>query len=1032
MGGTLVSRARTLVSCLVALDALVVVGAQDCATIVDGKINSDKEGACVLPVIDGVQLTEDIDEYLAPVEDEAGGVICCNEAGDQGQAECKFQSDDGKKDFCLLVDWQTASDRCAEIGMDLCTSDQLKDGVENGWINLDCLYKWQFIWTKDKVSCDGNDESPMSPTLSPVPRPTPSPVPRPTSSPVQKPSTGCAWIADGKISSDKEGACELPTVNGVQLTEDIDEYLAPVEDEAGGVICCNDAGDEGQAECKFQSEDGKKDFCLLVDWQTASDRCAEIGMGLCTREQLKDGVENSWITLDCLYKWQFIWTKDTQDCDGNSSPTPRPVMASPTPRPVMAPSSGCTYSDLDFESFDGGAADPALYFVDTSSCQIIAEVPEDVERLYLEDEGHGDAVDSLTVVAYGGSGNSISEVEFTLTQPLYNIDNSDWEEEKKAAVPIPDFTLINEQTMYEADGFALYGVNSDGSLAPGFPVGFPYGYFQLKAVFPDLDATLKPKFRIYPSSDGNPLPDENRPQTNDDYVLHVVPYAQLPFGDTAWDRGGSKSNEFTRINVVVPHEEYVYICMELTAVIYKVQGDLTFDEKTDLLEENTYSPWFDVYEAVPEATAIDGNGPERQVDTISTQHSGLRSIAFHKDYASGEGYIYTAHLERRPDTVGDSNTNRNCTRPDDWHFTGDFLIGREDEYEDACADAVVVEWYVTGDSVQVSSYRLLVRLSYGKTGVNYAEYEHPIKQMGFKPDTTELYIESGDGSVDSKVAFGGQSSTGPYGVMIRIDVGGYEGGSHFEYGIPSGNYAEATGNSAYLGEVCAIGFRNPHSMGWFTTGEHKGKLLMFDGGRDNAEEVNLVECGENYGWSNREGIWVQFDDINGLWDGIYALPDNDADFGYQYPRAMFAHDGEPDEGFGGQCGVGSFPIETDSELKDHYCFGDFPKTGYIYCATTDELMADKERGDTTLASLKWMNIKYYESTADCLDGTVAVESYSFRELSRYTNDKPSQSRTDLRFSKATDGSLLIMSKRDGRIYQVVNSIDKDKTDQCTG
>ncbi|KAJ8613232.1 hypothetical protein CTAYLR_004523 [Chrysophaeum taylorii] len=692
-----------------------------------------------------------------------------------------------------------------------------------------------------------------------------------------------------------------------------------------------------------------------------------------------------------------------------------------------------------------------IFLVEAGTGTVIYDVDgTEFHSVYLEDIGFAPET-GVTIVAHPGP-DGWTDLEYAtmrLRRPSYqDLDPTNWPDEKVAAVPIPEVE-VGTFTATIDDGWAMFGATCAGGYEAGLEVGFPHGVYQVIATFSYATGEtveMTSNFRIHKSSDGNPLPEDQRPQKADGYVLELAPYADMP--EVYWDADetgrihGSENDKSDRVNTIIPWEGYVYIVMELTAVVYKVDGSWTYLEKSEYLATNAFAPWFDVYAGVEEATAIEENGPARVIDFISTQHSGLRSLAFHPSYNASSGYVYTAHLERRPDTVttydddlGEGRFYRKCSRPEGWTWTGDFFAGRDWDSDEACGDAVVVEWLVENDVVVYSSYRLLVRFNYAQTGEQSREYEHPVKQIGFQPGTTFLYIENGDGSVDSSVAFGGQNPAGPYGCIMRVDVAGTEGTSHHNYVIPPGNYADATGRDEFAPEVCAIGFRNPHGLGFVTdpNSEFFGTVIMFDGGRDNAEEVNHVICGENYGWSNREGLWVQFDDIGGLSDGIYPRPEDDADFNYKYPVAMFAHDGLPNEGFGGQCGVGNGICENEgADLYHHYCFSDFPVTGYVYCSLFEDMMAAQTKGDNiTIAPVRWMYLKYYATLDLYAAQTPTLETYEFREIAQIRRGTTLE-RSDARIARGIYGEILFSSKRDGRIYQALNSLHPTDLEDMLG
>ena len=120
--------------------------------------------------------------------------------------------------------------------------------------------------------------------------------------------------------------------------------------------------------------------------------------------------------------------------------------------------------------------------------------------------------------------------------------------------------------------------------------------------------------------------------------------------------------------------------------------------------------------------------------------------------------------------------------------------------------------------------------------------------MGFD-SAEELYSSFGDGGntywnagdIVAEHGFG-QNTMSPLGSILRITPDGTGG-----YTVPTDN--PFVDDSAYLPELFANGFRNPQDC-WF---DRNDTLYCGDIGQRGAEEVNVVEAGDNYGWNVREG-----------------------------------------------------------------------------------------------------------------------------------------------------------------------------------
>ncbi len=110
-----------------------------------------------------------------------------------------------------------------------------------------------------------------------------------------------------------------------------------------------------------------------------------------------------------------------------------------------------------------------------------------------------------------------------------------------------------------------------------------------------------------------------------------------------------------------------------------------------------------------------------------------------------------------------------------------------------------------------------------------------------------LYIATGDGGSGGDPNGNGQNKKTLLGKILRIDVS--KDGAGTKYAIPADN--PFVGNTdGTKTEIYAYGLRNP----WrFSFDETTGLLWAADVGQSKAEEVDIIEKGENYGWVTMEG-----------------------------------------------------------------------------------------------------------------------------------------------------------------------------------
>lgn len=466
------------------------------------------------------------------------------------------------------------------------------------------------------------------------------------------------------------------------------------------------------------------------------------------------------------------------------------------------------------------------------------------------------------------------------------------------------------------------------------------------------------------------------PIENENYEMVVEKFVQIP------DDDGNRP----RINCLTFMNERVFVSTEVGGKIYEIIPDGE-DSSTAVL-------FFNVKDAILSNTG-------RNLITDGNWHAGLRSVAFHHDFMSN-GKFYVSVMEERPaDTSGH-------------HYLSDV----EEPIE---SDGVVIEWTydLENDTVETDSYREVLRV-----GVPFLD--HTIKQIMFNPhalpedeDYGLLYVNHGDGNPYYAPANGGLNNDGR-GKILRIDP--LQTGDD-PYSIPPTN--PFVGDPDWLDEIYAIGMRNPHNSCFAKDAYGNVLLINANVGRDNIEEVNLVTAGENYGWSAREGTYVQLPG-GGLDTGLNALPDTEADSGYTYPAAQWSR---KDAVF---AGINSFSIaggyiyyveETDERL---YISADFPRSGIVMYNRLDDLLnavtkldpSDAEKDEPeelTQATFYVLNVFFNE------DGDTETPPLPKSHMFDVINDDANydgSNRSDLRFGRDQAGKIYISSKRNGWVYKI--------------
>jgi glucose/arabinose dehydrogenase/mono/diheme cytochrome c family protein len=349
--------------------------------------------------------------------------------------------------------------------------------------------------------------------------------------------------------------------------------------------------------------------------------------------------------------------------------------------------------------------------------------------------------------------------------------------------------------------------------------------------------------------------------------------------------------------------------------------------------------------------------------------TGFGSFAFHPDFAKN-GLLYTSHSER----VGSGKA--------DFGFADSIKVALQ---------WVVTEWRVKdpGSATFSGEGRELFR-------VNMVSGMHGVQEIAFNPfarradkDYGKLYICVGDGAcVEEGYPMLAHSRDKVWGTILRIDPAG-RNSVNGRYGIPADNPFVKTPDVRAVKEIYAYGFRNPHRISW----NRSGKMLAVNVGQTNIESVCWIMPGHDYGWPIREGNFVL--DPYGDLDKVYALPADDSIYHVTYPVAEYDHDE-------GKAICGGFEYEGKAlpGLRGKFLFGDIVNGRLFYFE-----MADIKQGRP--APVKEWQI------------TMSGKPRTLLELC-------GGDRADLHFGRDASGELYILTKTDGKVYQLVNEVVKER------
>lgn len=446
-----------------------------------------------------------------------------------------------------------------------------------------------------------------------------------------------------------------------------------------------------------------------------------------------------------------------------------------------------------------------------------------------------------------------------------------------------------------------------------------------------------------------PIPPEPTPSS---LGLVLEEYAQLPAstpnGPWTDTRIGTRHNRINYVGELPDGSGRLYVP--------DLNGELYF------LENRQPSVYLDVRAEFPEFLAWRGLG------------SGFGFVSFHPEFETN-GKFYTTHTE-------------NPTAPGEETYPGQPLRA-------SGVQSVVTEW--TADEPAADSFagtrRELFRY-------RFASQIHAIQQIDFNPtaepgdeDYGLLYLAVGDGGygVESDIP---QRLSDPSGKILRIDPAGTDS-PNGQYGVPDTN--PFVGEPGALGEIWAIGMRDPHRFSWDAGGKHE----MFLGhiGQRAIEAVYEVDRGDDFGWPDVES---RLDYQNDTQCRLDPMTEEQAARGYDFPVASYAHETpanwscNSDSGHaisGGHVHRGDLP-----GLKGKYVFGDLVK-GEVYYTTAAHMRDDSDREATV------HELQLYDTSGTRM------------RMSDFVGD----GRVDLRFGTDDDRSLYLLAKANGVIWKVVDT-----------
>jgi glucose/arabinose dehydrogenase len=261
---------------------------------------------------------------------------------------------------------------------------------------------------------------------------------------------------------------------------------------------------------------------------------------------------------------------------------------------------------------------------------------------------------------------------------------------------------------------------------------------------------------------------------------------------------------------------------------------------------------------------------------------------------------------------------------------------------------------------------------------------NPLARPG-QPDYGMLYVGNADGGSGGDPMNLAQNMQSPFGKILRIDPLGTNS-RNGKYGIPRDN--PFVGRQDTLGEIWALGVRNPQRFGWDPS---NGRMYVADIGQNTVEELSPVPKGGNLGWN----VWeASFRFVNRV--GVDTTTPR-ADAAMTYPIAEYDHTDPTLSNRAAVTGVVVYRSSAIPALRNRILFGDMP-SGEVFHVSAD---------DTTARGFDHIRRVLFNDNG---------EAKTLLQLIRDKNaqqGKQAASRADVRFGTGPDDQVFLLNKADG-------------------
>jgi hypothetical protein len=363
---------------------------------------------------------------------------------------------------------------------------------------------------------------------------------------------------------------------------------------------------------------------------------------------------------------------------------------------------------------------------------------------------------------------------------------------------------------------------------------------------------------------------------------------------------------------------------------------------------------------------------------FSRNEQGFQSFAFHPQFGEpgtrGYGKFYTL------------TDTKNMAPPPD------FRSGSSDNSH----DTVLLEWSTKTPHESIYA---------GQPPRELVRYEQPFRNhngghLGFNPlaapgsaDFGMLYMGAADGGSGGDPLNLSQNPMSAFGKILRLDPMG-SNSANSQYGIPSDNPFVNDSRDEILGEIYALGLRNPQRFSW---DPQNGNMFVADIGQNIVEEISLVTAGSNLGWNVWEG---SFEFISRR---AVSLINQRGDSRMSYPVVEYGQLDPLLQRGSAATGVYAYRQTDIPQLTNLVLFGDNP-SGEVFSFSADDL---PHGGQEAIRRVLFK------------DGQEVRTLLQLIQARNISQGKDPATRADMRMGLGPDRQVFILNKRDGTIRLLV-------------